>query len=123
VTKSFGQFVIDIRTRNKISLRQFCINAELDPSNWSKVERGVKDPPIDDDELSRIAVCLGIAKDSVEWITFFDLARIKQGRLPNDIISDKNSAIKLPMLFRTIRGQKLTEEEIQKLIEWLRSND
>lgn len=123
MANTYGQFVKDIRTQKKVSLRQFCSSAQLDPSNWSKVERGVKDPPIDEKELSRIALCLGISEPSKEWSEFFDLARVKQGRIPNDIVENENSAAKLPVLFRTIRGQKPTKDELKKLIEWLSNND
>lgn len=123
MANAYGQFVKDMRTRKKISLRQFCSDAQLDPSNWSKVERGIKDPPIDENVLSRIATCLGLSESSMDRVNFFDLARVKQGRIPDDIVENESSAAKLPVLFRTIRGQKPTEEELKKLIEWLSDND
>ena len=41
----FGRFVKEMRTRKGMSLREFCRLANLDPGNWSKVERGKFPPP------------------------------------------------------------------------------
>jgi hypothetical protein len=37
---TFGEFVRQKRLAVNLELREFCDQAQFDPSNWSKVERG-----------------------------------------------------------------------------------
>jgi hypothetical protein len=34
--------------------------------------------------------------------------------IPDDLLTDKNIVAKLPLVFRTIKGQKLTGEQLEK---------
>ena len=52
---TFGEFVKSKRLQSDSSLREFCKTAELDPSNWSKVERGLLQAPSDRTKLEAIA--------------------------------------------------------------------
>lgn len=111
-----------------MSLREFCKIAEVDPSNWSKVERGLLPAPNDRDFLEKIAKILKLKKASPEWFLFYDLAAISQQRIPDDVypvngvyedeprLRGENAISALPVFFRTIRGEKPTEEEMEKLI-------
>ena len=42
---TFGEFIKQLRLQNRITLREFCRLAGIDPSNWSKIERGMLQPP------------------------------------------------------------------------------
>jgi len=44
--------------RESVTLREFCRPAELDPSNWSKVERGILPPPKSSKTMADIASAL-----------------------------------------------------------------
>ena len=44
---SFGELVKNLRISQQKTLRQFCNEHGLDPSNWSKIERNVNLPPRD----------------------------------------------------------------------------
>jgi len=57
---------------------------------------------------------LGIVEGNDEWLEFFDIARTDIGRIPEDLLADKNIVAKLPLVFRTIKGQKLTGEQLEK---------
>jgi len=43
--RKFGEYIKDLRVEKEITLREFCKTAGLDPSNWSKIERGIHTPP------------------------------------------------------------------------------
>lgn len=116
----FGEFVKSLRKSREMGLREFCISFNHDPSNWSKMERGVLPPPRNEETLKLWASQLGIKKGSDEWYKFFDLAFAEQGRIPSDILSDEEVVEKLPIFFRTVRGQKPSREELEKLYELIK---
>ncbi len=114
-SKSFGDFFKGLRKKKRITLREFCIRASADPANISRLERSAMPPPQDTDILERYAKTLEIKAGSDDWYTFFDLAAADRGIIPKDIMSDSELVKMLPAFFRTLRGQKPTEEEMRKL--------
>lgn len=116
----FGEFIKKRRIDRGLGLREFCKQIEIDASNWSKVERGVLSPPQDEEKLKPIAQALGIKFGSKEWKEMKDMANIDAGIIPADILSDKQVLDSLPMFFRTIRSEKPTPEELDKLINIIR---
>jgi len=119
----YGEFVKEIRMKKEISLREFCKQAEMDASNWSKIERGLLAPPQDEDKLKNIARVLGIKIGSDTWKEMRDLANIDAGIIPDDIRSDAEILKALPMFFRTIRSDKPTAEELDKLIDMIKKEN
>jgi transcriptional regulator with XRE-family HTH domain len=117
---TFGRFFKEMRLRTGLSLRQFCLDHGLDPGNISKMERGLASPPQSKEKLEEYARYLGIEKDSDDWYNFFDYAAAETGRIPPDVMSDEKLVKKLPVVFRTLRGQKLTVEKLKQLAELIR---
>lgn len=116
----FGNFFKERRIALKKTLRQFCFESKLDPGNISKLERGILPPPQSREKLEKYAKLLRIKKGSDEWYTFFDLAAAETGRIPDDLMSGKKIEDKLPILFRTLRGQKVPNDKLEELIKTLR---
>jgi transcriptional regulator with XRE-family HTH domain len=114
---SFGDYINDLRIKNKKTLRQFCLENDLDPSNWSKVERDVNPPPKDEAVLAQWAKYFKLKPKTEEWNQFMDAARIARGEIPRDIMNDEKAVALLPTFFRTVRGAGIGEEEIKKLIQ------
>ena len=112
--ETFGSFIKRQRIMKRITLRDFCRRANIDPSNWSKIERGLLQPPKSKEVLGQIAGSLEIAEDSEEWNTMCDLTVI--AHVPVELISEEAILANLPILFRTLRGQKPTTEELEELI-------
>jgi len=119
----YGEFIKEIRLSKEISLREFCKLAEMDASNWSKIERGLLAPLQDEEKLKKIARVLGIKIGSDAWKEMKDLANIDAGIIPEDIRSDADVLKALPMFFRTIRSDKPTAEELDKLIDMIKKED
>jgi transcriptional regulator with XRE-family HTH domain len=117
--KVFGEFIKDKRLALDLSLRKFCELAELDPSNWSKIERGKLTAP-DREKLEQIAKVLKIKKGSKEWLLMFDLASIAKKKIPDYVYNDERVISALPVFFRTAHGDKPTDEEMEKIIELLK---
>ena len=68
---SFAELVKTLRRAQQKNLRQFCREHGHDPSNWSKVERGVNAPPKDQKTIALWAQQLGLAPGTDAWQDFF----------------------------------------------------
>ncbi len=117
---SFGERVKELRITQKRTLRQFCLDHGHDPSNWSKIERGINPPPYDDKTVERWARQLGLKAGTEDWQDFMDQAAVARGELPKAVLGDEELLRKLPVFFRSIRGAELTEEQLDDLIQKVR---
>ena len=115
---TFGAFIKDARIRTGLTLRAFCRIMNADPGNWSKIERGMLPPPKSKKVLKEIAKALKLGEDSDEWHALFDLASISF--IPSDLLDDKSVIEKLPVFFRTLRGERPAREELENLIRKIR---
>ena len=116
--KNFHQFVKEKRLEKEMTLRKFCRETELDPSNWSKIERGLADAPKSVEILSRIREVLDLPEEDFQ--TLKDLALIES--IPKDLRPEEAVLEKLPLFFRTVRGDKLTEAELKALINTIQDS-
>lgn len=110
-----------IRERQRLGLREFCLEHGHDPSNWSKIERGVMPPPRDEGILRTWAKQLGLKNASEDWLRFFDYAAVDAGRIPDYVLKNQKLMAQLPAFFRTLSGQKPSREDLEKLLELIRS--
>ena len=58
ITMNFGELIKNLRIGKQLTLRQCSAALGVDPSNWSKMERGVSPPPKDIDILDIAIVVL-----------------------------------------------------------------
>jgi hypothetical protein len=86
------------------------------------MERRTMPPPQDREILSRYATALDVKEGSDEWYLFFDLAAADRGIIPQDIMDDDELVKELPAFFRTLRGQKPTEDEMRRVIEKIKKS-
>lgn len=114
--ENFGVFFKKKRMALGLTLRQFCLQYDLDPGNMSKLERGILPPP-QHEKLEEYAKFLKIPKGSDDWYGLFDLAAAESGKIPSDILKDEEIVDKLPVLFRTLRGEKVSDEQLDELIK------
>ena len=119
--EKFGANLENLRIKRGFSLREICRMVNYDPSNWSKIERGRISPPSDAQTLKKWANALGLSSNKREIQKFIDEAQISQGIIPQDILSQKNALGYLPAFFRTLRNEKPTKQEIDRLIELIRN--
>jgi transcriptional regulator with XRE-family HTH domain len=117
----FGEFVKKRRLDQGISLREFCRLLDVDPSNWSKIERGVISPPQDEMKLKKIAGILKIQDGTSLWYEMKDMAKVDAGTIPDDIRSDSRVLNSLPIFFRTLRNEK--PEDLDRLIDFIRKRE
>ena len=120
IKTTFGEFIKQIRARQRLGLREFCLENGHDPSNWSKIEREVLPPPRDEDTLRTWAKHLGLKEGSEDWLKFFDYAAVDSGRIPDYVLKDEKLVAQLPVFFRTLSGNRPSREELEKLIKLLR---
>ena len=113
----FGTFIKELRTRQRLGLREFCLDNGHDPSNWSKIEREAMAPPRDEQTLCAWAKQLGLKQGSEDWLKLFDYAAVDAGRIPDYVLKDQELVSQLPVFFRTLSGQKPSREDLEKLLE------
>jgi len=118
--EEFGRFFKKMRMRREMTLRDFCRDCGLDPVNISKLERGVLPPPRSREKLEQYAKCLQLEEGGDEWYEFFDLAATCAEKIPESIMSDKQLVDKLPLIFCTQRGRKVSIDQLDTLIEMMR---
>ncbi|MCX6915451.1 MAG: helix-turn-helix transcriptional regulator [Verrucomicrobia bacterium] len=116
---NFGELIKQLRITKQLTLRQCCSDLGVDPSNWSKMERGVTPPPKDISLLERWAKFFGVVRDKQQ--EFFDLAAIARSELPADVASDDRVLAALPAFFRAVRGSELDGDKLKEFIEDIRA--
>jgi len=118
----FGELFKEKRQALGLTLREFCLKHKLDPGNLSRLERGLLPPPQDRDRLEEYAKYLGLKSGSDDWYSFFDLAAAAKGRIPEEIMEDKEVMAKLPLVFRTLRGKRLTDKVLDDLVKKIKGS-
>ena len=91
---TFGGFVKTVRLANGITAREASQCAEMLPSNFSKLEHGVLNPPKDAIKQKKLANAVGVKLGTATEIEFFDLAAKATNSVPVDIaeiISDDDA--------------------------------
>ena len=120
-TGEFGSFVRKRRIELGMTLRRLSRKTGQDVGNLSRIERGKLAPPKPERKLKRLADALEIS-DEEALREFYDLAHVSRGEVPTDILSDKELAGKLPLVFRTMRGDKLSRKKLTELAEVIRES-
>ena len=113
---TFGELFKQKRIALGKTLRQFCLDNDLDPGNVSKIERGVMSAPQSEEKLEEYAGYLNIPIKSKEWQVFKDSASVSAGKIPEDL-RKKELLARLPVFFRTLKDKKFSEEELDELIK------
>jgi len=114
----FGPLVKRLRIEKRLTLRSFCQQLKIDPSNWSKIERGINPPPKDSEILSHWADFFKLRGERRQ--EFLDAAAIARKELPADITNDEALAAQLPAFFRVMRHAEPSEEKLREFIEEVR---
>lgn len=116
----FGAKLKELRMAQGLTLREFCSRHGFEPGNYSKLERGLFAPP-GNDKVDEYARALGLGVGSDAHVELRDLAALDRGELPHDLLSDEQVVKELPVLFRTLRGQRVEQEQLDDLVKLIRS--
>jgi len=116
----FGRFVKEKRLALNLGLREFCKQVREDPSSWSKIERGLIAPPQSIEKLNLIAKVLRLKKNQEDYVALLDKAAVGAGKIPRDLLKDREVLDILPAFLRTVGSIKPSEQELRSLIETLR---
>lgn len=117
--KKFGALLGKLRAENNLSIREVCKLVSYDPSNWSKIERGLISPPSEEKTLKSWAKALKVGRDDI--YNFIDNAQITQGIIPDDIL-DRTAMLELmPAFFRMVRSKNPDKKELDSLINLIKS--
>jgi transcriptional regulator with XRE-family HTH domain len=117
---TFGQFIKERRGKLELGLREFCIVASIDPSNYSKYERDILPPS--PDHLKRIAKALKIKTNTENWDLMQSLLAAAKEEIPSDWTKNKRVMELLPAFYQKLRGYDTPgdEDPIAELVRLLR---
>ena len=115
---SFATFIKEKRISAHLTLREFCRLIGFDASNWSKIERGLATPPQSRSMLDLISDVLNIKKGSEDYLQMLDLAALSS--VSTELI-DSDILEQLPVFFRTVRGDNPSNEELNQLVQKIKS--
>lgn len=115
----FGEYVRNRRIELGLGLRRFCDLLEIDPSNWSKVERDRLSLTLDDAQLLKMEDLLSL--DLEKKNEFRATAAVAKRTIPAELYSDEEAIAALPVFFRTLSGEKPDPDQIEKLIQVIRN--
>jgi transcriptional regulator with XRE-family HTH domain len=118
---TFGTFVLDRRHKLEMGLRRFCMEVQMDPGSWSKVERGLESPPQSREKLTLISDKLNLSEEEKEHL--FTLARLGAGKLPDNVKHNPELLAVLPAFFRTIDRLKPSQQELRQYVADLMNNE
>lgn len=116
---NFGAFLKDIRIAKGLTLRQCSELLGVDPSNWSKFERGITPAPKDPAIVEAWAEALSLAGEARQ--SFLDTAALSRRELPADIAADEKVLAVLPAFFRAARGSELDDAALKQFVEDVRA--
>ena len=114
----FGILLKDLRIRRQLTLRACSGALGVDPSNWSKLERGINSAPRDPATLEQWASFLKV--EGHEKQAFNDAAALSRQEIPPDLASDERVLAALPAFFRAVRGHELDEGRLRQFVEDIR---
>ncbi len=117
---TFGDFVKERRLQQGLTLRAFSGLIQMDPANYSKIERGVLEPPEPGPKLEAIREVLKIESGSEEDRELRRLTELGKNRIPEGIRNNQLAMAGLPVLFRSLEESELTEAKFNELVEFLR---
>ncbi|HKL86330.1 MAG TPA: helix-turn-helix transcriptional regulator [Treponemataceae bacterium] len=118
----YGEYIKKARLAKNLSLREFSRQINEDPSNWSKVERGLLSPPKEHQKTLVIATVLGIQEGSDEWNKIEDYGAVDSATIPEYIMNNAEALELLPAFFRTVGSLRPSKEEIERLIGKLKED-
>lgn len=111
----FGEYLKLLRSEKEISLRTLAKQIDMDAGNLSKMERGVINPPQNEEIINKFTTALKL--DDNQRKKLIDLASSSNGEYPMDIKEDLVDYTAIPILLRTISNKRLSEDEILNLTE------
>lgn len=114
---SFGDYIHNLRVEDKKTLRRFCLEKGLNPSYWSKIERGVNPQPKDDAVLAQWAKYFGLEPQTDEWNRFMDEARHAHDEFPKGVMSDEKVVSLLPAFLGAAWENGIGEAELKTMIQ------
>lgn len=116
---NFGTLLKELRIGKELTLRQCSADLEVDPSNWSKIERNITPPPKDLAVLERWTAFFALTGDRKS--EFLDLAALARKEIPADMAIDETVIGALPAFFRAVRGQELSGARLKEFMEDLKT--
>jgi transcriptional regulator with XRE-family HTH domain len=120
VSDTFGEYLRKLRLDAGFGLRAFAEAVGMKPSNLSRLETGRLPPPTSAERIRQMAEVLGLKSGSAQFTTLNDLAaEARPGAVPPDIVEYAAKQPGVPLLLRTARGKRLSEQQFKQLARFI----
>ena len=116
----FGKYLKGLRKASGKAARIVALEAGMQPSNYSRLEYGVLNPPQVRSKLDRLAKAVGVTDSRSEMARFYDLAAAANKSVPLDLADIISRDEAVPLMLRTIGNKKLTKQEIEEIVKLVR---
>jgi len=120
---AFGEFLREQRKKVGLTSRKAALQSGMQPSNYCRIENGTLNPPQENGRLKAIFNALELKGGSEEATRFYDLAAKANDAVPLDIAEIISRDEAVPLMLRTIGNRRLSESEIQGIIELIRGSN
>ncbi len=116
----FGQYLKSLRKASGKAARIVALEAGMQPSNYSRLEYGVLNPPQTRPKLDRLAKAVGILDSKSEMAKFYDLAAAANKSIPLDLADIISRDEAVPLMLRTFGNKKLTKQDVEEIVKLVR---
>lgn len=116
VPNFFGSYLKRLRTERSVSLRRFAAASRWEPSNYSRLERGLLRPPQSLEKLRVFRESLHLSEEDQEWRELVRLASLSRGELPAGVFTDPALLPLLPAFFRWVEEDKAALGELMQAV-------
>ncbi len=114
----FGHFLLEKRKKAGKTARIVAGEAELLPSNYSKIETGTVRPPQDPKKLKLLGKAIGLQHED-DWSQYHDLAAKANETVPLDLVSIIGERELVPVFLRTVRNKQVSDAILKEIIHKL----
>lgn len=121
MSKNFGDYLREIRLKEKITLREFCKKNEYDSAYISRLENNILLPPDDNKKIKKLLYAYSIREKSEDWDNLQTLASISKRELPKNL--NQRVINFLPAFFRKASKKKVNEKDVKKLVSLIKGKE
>lgn len=116
----FAEYLKQLRNELGLTLREFGTSKGYDAAYISRLENGILKAPSEPEKLKALAKAYELEPETTQWVEFHDLAAVNRSEIPEDLKDNPQVINFLPAFYRTIRNDKLNNEEVDKLLELIK---
>jgi len=118
MTKTFGQYIRELRLNKNFTLRQFSKLSGYDIGYISRLENEIITAPSEREKLVKLAKSYEVNEESEEYEILKNLADVSNRQIPEEI--DSKILNYLPAFFRKASKKNVTSQDVEQLVKLIK---